>query len=172
VSKEQLRDWALKHNIKHTALYDLLHILRQQNEHLPKDPRTLLRTPSIISVKTIAGEFYHYFGVQSSLSNLVTHCASDKNWEDVNELTMHINIDGIPLFKSFRVTLWPILGRFIEISPLPFPIALFCGESKPKSIDEFLKDYVEEMKIGIVKLIDRDVKVNIVAVICDALKCC
>jgi hypothetical protein len=37
VSKEQLRDWAIRHNIKHTALYDLLHILRQQNEHLPKD---------------------------------------------------------------------------------------------------------------------------------------
>lgn len=83
VSKEQLRDWAIKHNIKHAALNDLLLILRQQNEHLPIDPRTLLGTPSVISVKSIAGGFYHYFGVQSSLSNLVKRCAGDKSWKDV-----------------------------------------------------------------------------------------
>jgi hypothetical protein len=42
----QLRDWAIKHNVKHVALKDLLDIFRENFKDLviPKDPRTLLET--------------------------------------------------------------------------------------------------------------------------------
>jgi hypothetical protein len=174
VSKDELSDWAIKHKITHAALYDLLHILRQQNDHLPKDPLTLLGTPVEVEVKSIAAGSYYYFGVQSSLSNLVR---GNGMWQGADELKMHINVDGIPLFKSTNTALWPILGRFPEISPSPFPIAVFCGPTKPASLDEFLYDFVNEMKIGYVKLLERDVIIKLDAVICDAparamLKCC
>lgn len=168
VSKEDLRNWAIKHNINHAALYDLLHLLRRQNKHLPKDPRTLLATPVDIPVESIAGGCYYYFGVQRSLSDLVSRLARIDGWDGVDELEMHINVDGIPLFKSAKATLWPILARFPKISPSPVPIALFCGPGKPTSMEEFLKDFVCEMTNGCFKLLDRNVTIKLDAVICDA----
>lgn len=179
ISKEELGEWAVRHKIKHDALRDLLGIVRRQNQHLPKDPRTLLRTPREVSVKFIDGGSYYYLGVQNAISNIekTVSCTNSNSWTDAHELSMQINIDGIPLFKSGNVTLWPILGRFPEISSSPFPIALFCGPSKPKSMDEFMQDFVSEMNEPCVKLLDKDVTVKLDAVICDAparamVKCC
>jgi hypothetical protein len=98
-------------------------------------------------------------------------------WQGADELKMHIDVDGILLFKSTNTALWPILRRFPEISPSPFPIAVFCGPTKPASLDEFLNDFANEMKVGYVKLLERDVIIKLDAVICDAsaramLKCC
>jgi hypothetical protein len=70
VTKAELRDWAVEHKITHTALYDLLQVLRRQNPDLPKDPRTLLKTPKDISVVNIEGGSFYYIGVQNALSNL------------------------------------------------------------------------------------------------------
>jgi hypothetical protein len=64
----------------------------------------------------------------------------------VEELTLHINIDGIPLFKSSTMCLWPILGSFQEIEVNPFPIAVYCSTCRPNSLDDYLKDFIVEMK--------------------------
>jgi hypothetical protein len=44
---DELRNWALRHNITHTALRDLLQLQHQwlPHDNFPVDPRTLLRTP-------------------------------------------------------------------------------------------------------------------------------
>jgi hypothetical protein len=175
--RANLCEWAVRHKITHSALYDLLQILQKQNKDLPIDPRTLLATPKDALVVNITGGSFYYFGVQNALYNLVNSVPDSSDLIDINELTLHVNVDGIPLFNSAKTTLWPILGLCREISSSPFPIALFCGVTKPLSLDEFLQDFVEEMKKGCVRIHDRDIPVRIDAVICDAparamLKCC
>lgn len=59
---------------------------------------------------------------------------------------MQINIDGLPLFKSSNVSLWPILAIIKEENPDPFPVGIWCGQSKPNSANDFLKKIVDEMK--------------------------
>lgn len=48
--KSAIRRWAIKHNIRHTALKDIIAIIIKQygdygDNSLPMDPRTLLQTP-------------------------------------------------------------------------------------------------------------------------------
>jgi hypothetical protein len=63
-------------------------------------------------------------------------------------LHLHINIDGIPLFNSCSTALWPILGCLKELSQCGvFPIALFSSASKPTSLNDYLSDFIAEMKI-------------------------
>ena len=50
---------------------------------------------------------------------------------NISQLTLHVNIDGIPLFNNSKTALWPILGCVVELNALVFPIALFCSNKKP-----------------------------------------
>ncbi|CAC5426079.1 unnamed protein product [Mytilus coruscus] len=55
-------------------------------------------------------------------------------------------IDGLPLFKSTRTSLWLILcGMYFEsYSVQVFPVALCLGHSKPDNLN-FLDDFIEEL---------------------------
>lgn len=44
-STNNLRNWALKNNIKHSAIDELLQVLKQTYNYLPLTARSLLRTP-------------------------------------------------------------------------------------------------------------------------------
>jgi len=62
-----------------------------------------------------------------------------------NELTsidLMINIDGLPLFKSSSLSLWPILIQFGPFQPIA--VAFYCGRTKPP-FRTFLKNFVQEM---------------------------
>ena len=56
-------------------------------------------------------------------------------------IDLHINIDGIPLFKSSCESFWPILGCICEMKHLNTKsciIALWFGKSKPENVN-FIK---------------------------------
>lgn len=92
----------------------------------------------------------------------------------IEHLTLRINIDdGIPLFKSSSTCLWPILGSVKEVESLPFPIAVYCSVDEAERIDDYLKDFISEMKeletSGFHCDIDKKTyKANLGAIICDA----
>jgi hypothetical protein len=54
-----------------------------------------------------------------------------------------LNIDGLPLFKSSRLNLWPIL-MIVNNVLRPLPIAVFCGIGKP-NLTPFLNHLCEEI---------------------------
>jgi len=58
---------------------------------------------------------------------------------------MSINIDGLPLSKSSSQQFWPILGSIIPYNNV-FVIGLYHGNDKPANANDFLKDFVNEMK--------------------------
>lgn len=48
---------------------------------------------------------------------------------------LNFNIDGLPLFKSSNVQIWPILCSVERFQP--FVVAVFCGNEKPNSVRDF-----------------------------------
>ncbi|XP_031350255.1 uncharacterized protein LOC116178316 isoform X1 [Photinus pyralis] len=164
----QLTEWALKHKISHLALTDLLHVLSMHHPELPLDSRTLLATPTSTSICQLETGQYCYFGITRSLSKLVSFI---KPFDDKIELSF--NVDGIPLFKSSKLQLWPILGliKNTNSSIRPFVISVFCGKNKPKPIDTFLNPFIEELSALLKHGFFNDNKhfqVNVHCFVCDA----
>jgi len=55
-----------------------------------------------------------------------------------------VNIDGIPVYRSSSTQFWPILCTINSQSPMI--IALYVGTSKPTSVNEFLADFVDDVR--------------------------
>ncbi|XP_070191797.1 uncharacterized protein [Littorina saxatilis] len=168
----ELRNWATLFNIPLLALNGLLSVLKVFHPNLPKDSRTLLKTPVRYDIKDVQGGSYHHFGVIDSLSSLLTN-ANDV-CRDVDGFWLQVSIDGLPLFKSSSVQLWPIVGMVVKpfVSD-PFLIGLYCGEKKPGSVDEYLHDFVQEMQVlergpVFIPVCNREVSVHISCFVCDA----
>ncbi|XP_033225956.1 uncharacterized protein LOC117178642 [Belonocnema kinseyi] len=89
----------------------------------------------------IMGEFV-YFGIEAGLRNCVS---SDIHRE--NLIKFQINVNGFQPFTSSSVDLWTILGKihFIPDVYKVFPIAIFCGTTKPGNPDTFLNNFIEEL---------------------------
>ena len=128
------------------------------------DPRTLFKVPRIIFSTQKCGGDYVYLGLRSIISNFLSNPANNC---DIVELI--ININGLPLSKSARTQLWPILAK-VNLGK-PGVVALFCGKSKPDSIEEYLSDFLHEYKqiteIGFAWN-DKIYSVKIKALVCDA----
>lgn len=139
----RLSNWALTYGISHVALTALLVILTVYHSDLPRDARTLLRTKTVYSVKTIRNGLYYYFGIVEALGKSLSQWKD--NLVDGCCLQLQINIDGLPLFKSSSIQLWPILGLLVSV-PMkePVVIGLFSGQMKPMST-ELLTDFVCEL---------------------------
>jgi hypothetical protein len=146
---DELRTWAVMYQITHLSLKELLKILNKNNHNVPKDPRSLLKTPRTNShtIKDIDGGQFHYFTIVKGLKNILDISEllqySDKN------ISLMINVDGIPIHKSTNMQFWPILIQ-AKINKIivgePFIADLFVGNSKPLNIDQYLVDFIEELQ--------------------------
>ncbi|XP_065650129.1 uncharacterized protein LOC136078356 [Hydra vulgaris] len=167
--QEELQQWITEFNVSHRAVNALLKIFQNVGVHVPKDARTLLKTPSSVVQKVVAGGVYYHVGVENAIRKLLQ---TKKLPADCLNLRLNININGLPLFRSSNVQLWPILGSIIEVSLNDvFIIGLYSGITKPSSLFDYLNDFVTEMKqLGVegIHFIDKHYKVTINAVICDA----
>ncbi|XP_067214679.1 uncharacterized protein [Linepithema humile] len=141
-----LRSWKLKHNISHSAMSELLSQLRIcGHADLPKDARTLLRTPRFNSIKISAsGGSNFYYGLKNALIDQLTRI----NYEDENNvIEIDLNIDGLPISKSSKSQIWPILGKIYGNKAFtPFVISAYHGYTKPKSLTDFLAPFCEEYR--------------------------
>uniref|UniRef100_A0A453YZC7 Transposase domain-containing protein n=1 Tax=Anopheles gambiae TaxID=7165 RepID=A0A453YZC7_ANOGA len=111
---------------------------------LPKDARTLLkinrnRSSEII---TVQGGQYWYRGIQNCFTNEL----SDVNFEADKTILLNVSIDGLPIAKSNNLQFWPILFNIHGMSEIPvMPISIYCGATKPASIEQFLRPFVDEV---------------------------
>ena len=142
---EFLGCWAAQQKITLTAVRLLLDGLRKFHPKLPKDPRTLLKTDynEIADITPIAGGSYYHFGIHKGICELLDVHGGFPGRENISLL---INVDGLPLFKSSRGEFWPILGMVQDVDfSEPFVIGLFYGTRKPNSVDEYFQDFIQEM---------------------------
>ena len=62
-----------------------------------------------------------------------------------NDLDISIGIDGVPIFESSNINLWPILLCLKNCShSKPLPIAIFAGIGKP-DLTAFLEKVHQEL---------------------------
>ena len=171
--KKLLADWAIRKQIPHSALNELLKILTKKIPEfgLPIDPRTLLKTKPVVTTKVITGGTYFHAGIAHGvLSYLTMHPMLPE------PVSLQINIDGLPLYKSSNAQFWPILGLvevfdgLVQTNKSPFVIGIFFGQRKPTSL-EFLHDFVEEaegLEANGISFGEINVHVKISAIVCDA----
>ncbi|XP_055615969.1 uncharacterized protein LOC129762028 [Toxorhynchites rutilus septentrionalis] len=87
-------------------------------------------------------------------------------------ISININIDGLPVHKSSKFQLWPILCNVHEFPYLQaLPIGIFYGKSKPTDVNEFLTPFVDEiipcLENGIV-VNDHTISIKLRCFICDS----
>lgn len=162
-----LANWTIKHNVSHSAVSDLLHILAPFHSELPLDCRTLLCTPrNIVETKLDNGSYCHV-GLINGLNKLMTGYTHFT--EGILELSF--NIDGLPLYRSSNVQIWPILCIVTNMKSTPFTVGVFCGISKPKPLNTFLDHFVKELK-GLLEngyvFNDTHYQIKISSFVCDA----
>ena len=114
-------------------------MLSKYGLEVPKDSRTLLKTPRVVNVGNKFGGSYHYLGIQHGITTAIEHL------DNCDKILLTVNIDGLPLSKSSKSQVWPILGS-VNNSNFVFPILLFHGFSKPNSVNGFLRDFILEAK--------------------------
>nr|XP_047128984.1 uncharacterized protein LOC124809195 isoform X3 [Hydra vulgaris] len=166
---EDLAVWSTKSKISQSLLNELIMILRKYgHSELPNDARTLLKPFKVVKVHKKCGGTYAYFTIADSLNYFM----NTKNAFQSTELSITINVDGLPLFKSSNLQLWPILGL---IENYIFIIALFCGDAKPNCLDDFLNDFIKEFLLLTNEGFyynNNKFKVTLKAFICDAPSRC
>lgn len=161
-----LRYWSTENNVPLSTVTKLLLILRKcGHSQLPKVAQTLLKTPNSTEVIEMSPGHYYHFGIKNNVIKLL------RTENRFTDLTMDINVDGVPITNSGRHQFWPILGRLNEIDIKPFVIGLYYGLKKPDTCSEYLKYFVEEMKVinetGII-FNNRIYSLKINVFICDA----
>lgn len=97
-----------------------------------------MKTPRTVAhIEKCGGQFI-YLGIK----NGITRCLEHLDDFNSNHIELQINADGVPLYKSTGIQVWPILGLFE--GSYPFLIAVFCGESKRNNIEDFINEFLEE----------------------------
>lgn len=142
---EKIKQWALMFPpLPHARLEQLMDILREEYPEIPKSAKTFLGTNKTdYKIETFSkNEEFIYFGIKGNLEK----CVNTKLHE-TNDIDLLINIDGVPLFKSSRKQLWPILCQvFSDYNCYkPFPVAIYCGNNKPSDVELYLKKFIEEV---------------------------
>ncbi|EFN75253.1 hypothetical protein EAI_00046, partial [Harpegnathos saltator] len=108
----------------------------------PKSARTLLNAPrnNIVQVSAENGHFFHY----SLEKAIIEQFISIKTTIESEVIMMDLNIDGLPISKSSKGQLWPILAKIYGDVFTPFVISAYYGYSKPPSVDILLKPFCQE----------------------------
>ena len=165
---EHLIQWALGHRITHQAFTSLLKILNKFHpEHnLPADGRCLLKTRRKLDIATLSdGCGFKYFGLAVGLCKLLKDHKSG-----LPRISLLINVDGLPLYRSSGMSFWPILVSIKEIDSEPWMVALYCGPKKPP-LNEFLQEFLSELYIlqkdGLA-FANSTLEVSVLAFVCDA----
>lgn len=168
--KTFLSQWAIKERISQSSLSSLLKGIKQYtcnncSFNIPLDSRTLLRTPKSSNVEICAGGQYYHFGLREGILSILPSVS-----QDITDIKISINVDGLPLSKSSQRQFWPILGSIFESKEV-FIIGIYYGIHKPSDSNEFLAKFVDEAKIlheeGIT-INNRNIPCTIHSIICDA----
>lgn len=137
----ELRYWAISHNLTLASVTDLLKILRSHDmSELPKDSRTLLKTPNVTEITEMNRGKFWYNGIRSNLLSVLSN-------RDILPRTIKLlfNIDGMSPFNSSLYQFWPISFIIEDMHELqPMIAAIYYGENKPP-LQLYFKQFVHEL---------------------------
>lgn len=169
-ARQFLAKWMAEFQVTHAALNELLKFLRHIGVDVPKCAATLMKTPRNTTVVAKSGGQYVYMGIEKAVAPRLS-TLSDQNLHNITAVEVKVNIDGLPLFKSSHLSVWPILcsvSGSVEITP--FCVAVYSGLKKPSNL-EFLHEFIAEAKSLIAEGLDINgvhVRVRLSCIVCDA----
>lgn len=138
-----------EHGITHEAIGSLLKYFRKHEfGDFPKDPTTLLKTPSVVVTRNVAPGIYWHRGITCDLIKFVK-----KHKCSVVKVT--VSSDGLPIAKSSGGHFYPICCSFNNFKEV-YLAGLWYGHMKPDDCDLFLEDFVSEMNSLVETGIDVD----------------
>ena len=150
---EEIRSWALEFSVTHSAIAGLLKILQPHHKSLPSDPRTLLKTPRFCPVRKLdSGGEYCHIGLNRGLLNLLKGSAIDCGCLQLQFAVF--NIDGLPIYKSTSLSVWPIQCLVVNPQMPKLKIHLRTpkggGGTTPPWIFAFPSEFFENISHGYV----------------------
>lgn len=170
-----LKNWSIKHNITLSALSSLCAGLKENHPSclstLHSDARTILKTPTSVTVVDVPPGQYLHLGLQKQLLSIVQQLKSSNMYYD--ELSLLFNIDGLPLFHSSSGEVYPILFSIpsvMEIKNKVYPVGLYFGVKKPEEVSSFLREFLNELQILIENSLDFEdskIKISVLGFCCD-----
>lgn len=166
--EEDIKDWVLKYHPSVKSTSALLHILKKFCPEIPLSLKTIAGARQMVEKKIVEPGSYFHIGIVENLMKIKDLIEKEK----IKKIVLDIGIDGLPLFKSSAIGLWPILGRIVNMPMVKvFLIGSYVGKQKPVDVNLFLQDFVTEMaqlnENGL-ELISSTIKVEIRAFLCDA----
>lgn len=140
---EEFLLWCLTSKLSRDNLKALLAMLRKYfNAPLPKDPRTLFKTPKGTKLYEMSNGSYWHYGLKKILDKIIKKY--EANNIDVSTIKLSINIDGAQIGKSSKKGLW-IISISEEIFKDVYIVGAHHGEKKPKDSNELLELLVNEL---------------------------
>ena len=141
--RQKLKVCYLETKPTRSCLEKLLAVLSEEGLEVPLTAAAFLGKKNTITLRKASPGCYCHLGIEKQLKK-VEHILQDYEIIEVD-----INIDGIPLFKSSRTQLWPILIKVVNTKEkiTPMPVGIFAGPSKPHCIEDYLKDFIEEANL-------------------------
>ena len=144
----ELVKWYIHFGISLDALGALLKVHHEYHPNLLIDARTLLKTPNTckVNIRQMHEGQYCHFEVENGIQNMSKQGYLDSA-QISKEISLQVNIDGLPLFKSTNYQFWPILGMITD-PPVKhlFTIGVYGGNHKPSDLShsQYLDDFVSE----------------------------
>ncbi|XP_075145966.1 uncharacterized protein LOC142222023 isoform X1 [Haematobia irritans] len=164
---EKLKFWFLKHKPTVQCTRSILKILKTENLDVPVSVKGLLGQKEKCNDRTVSPGKYVHIGLKRQIIKFAHSIPSS-----ICELVLDIGIDGLSLFKSCPLEVWPILGHVKNIKDSHvFMIGYYVGKKKPHDINSFLHDFVNEyssFQTSGLLVNERRLKLSIRAFVCDA----
>lgn len=139
-----LRQYAIRGSMNKEQVKEILHIIRPICSFLPKSYATFINTKSIEDFEIQNSDDdakFVYFGLKFHLRNTI-----NPDLHSDRQLKLQVNFDGLPLFKFSSFEFRPTLGHiFYKNLYDPFVIALHFGKGKPKDLNQFLANFIQEL---------------------------
>jgi len=156
-----LVQWVHNFKVPFNAVTALLKILIPRIPGLPKDARTLMKTPRTTVVRPMLSGTYWHNGLSKCLQRIL-------KGRDVSAAELSVNVDGLPISRSSGSCLWPIL---CSVFNTVFLVGVYHGEEKPSDSNVLIDEFVTEAKVLVTEgiLVDgKPVDVSVEKLICDA----
>ena len=166
--KDFLVQWYTENSVTLNALTALLKGIRKHScfKSLPGDARSILLTPPTTTTRSVSPGEYLHFGLQKGIRKIL----SSPNIAS-NPILLQFNFDGLPLFKSSLISVWPILASLPSTSEEVFVVGVWCGKGKPNCASDYLKDLINDLEETLtngVETIEGVVQCCVQNFVCDA----
>lgn len=144
---DELLQFFILFNISNRAMQYLLNMLcRLGLQNCPSSLYHLLKKQreKMQQLDVTRKDRFLYVGLKNNLKYLIEKSLIAFEAFSTVDLKLQINFDGLPLYRSSPINLWPILLKIDGVDS-PLPVGLFCGIGKP-NLDIFLADLSCELR--------------------------